>query len=31
MGWLTENKNRRISKEVKIGNVWIGGSHPIAI
>lgn len=31
MGWLTENKNRRNSKEVKIGNVWIGGSHPIAI
>lgn len=31
MGWLTENKNRRISKEVKIGNVWIGGNHPIAI
>ena len=31
MGWLIENKNRRISKEVKIGNVWIGGSHPIAI
>lgn len=31
MGWLTENNNRRISKEVKIGNVWIGGSHPIAI
>ena len=31
MGWLTENNNRRISKEVKIGNVWIGGNHPIAI
>lgn len=31
MGWLTENKNRKITKEVKIGNVWIGGSHPIAI
>jgi len=31
MGWLTENKKRRISNEVKIGNVWIGGSHPIAI
>jgi len=31
MGWLTENNNRRITKEVKIGNVWIGGSHPIAI
>ncbi len=31
MGWLTESKERRTSKEVKIGNVWIGGSHPIAI
>ena len=31
MGWLTENNNRKISKEVRIGNVWIGGSHPIAI
>jgi len=31
MGWLTENNKRRVSKEVKIGNVWIGGSHPIAI
>ena len=31
MGWLTENNNRRISKEIKIGNVWIGGNHPIAI
>lgn len=31
MGWLAENNNRRVSKEVKIGNVWIGGSHPIAI
>lgn len=31
MGWLTEGNNRRISKEVQIGNVWIGGSHPIAI
>jgi len=31
MGWLTEADNRRVSKEVKIGNVWIGGSHPIAI
>lgn len=31
MGWLTESNNRRASKEVKIGNVWIGGSHPIAI
>ncbi len=31
MGWLTESKERRTSREVKIGNVWIGGSHPIAI
>ena len=31
MGWLTKGTNRKISKEVKIGNVWIGGSHPIAI
>lgn len=31
MGWLTEATSRRNSKEVKIGNVWIGGSHPIAI
>lgn len=31
MGWLTDGSNRRISKEIKIGNVWIGGSHPIAI
>lgn len=31
MGWLTEEINRRKSKEVKIGNVWIGGTHPIAI
>lgn len=31
MGWVTENNNRRVTKEVKIGNVWIGGSHPIAI
>lgn len=31
MGWLTEANNRRVSKEVQIGNVWIGGSHPIAI
>lgn len=31
MGWLTESKERRTSKEVKIGNVWIGGSHPVAI
>lgn len=31
MGWLTENKKRRTSNEVKIGNVWIGGSNPIAI
>ena len=31
MGWLTEGNNRRQTKEVKIGNVWIGGNHPIAI
>ena len=31
MGWLTDIKERRISKEVRIGNVWIGGTHPIAI
>jgi len=31
MGWLTAENNRRSSKEVKIGNVWIGGNHPIAI
>ena len=31
MGWLTKGTSRKISKEVKIGNVWIGGSHPIAI
>ena len=31
MGWLTEGNKRRVSKEVQIGNVWIGGSHPIAI
>ena len=31
MGWLTDGNLRRVSKEVKIGNVWIGGSHPIAI
>ncbi len=31
MGWLTEQNNRRAAKEIKIGNVWIGGSHPIAI
>lgn len=31
MGWLTEPKERRVSKEIKIGNVWIGGNHPIAI
>lgn len=31
MGWLTEENSRRKSKEVKIGNVWIGGTHPIAI
>ena len=31
MGWLTEPKKRRETKEIKIGNVWIGGNHPIAI
>ena len=31
MGWLLTDNNRRVSKEIKIGNVWIGGSHPIAI
>lgn len=31
MGWLTKADNRRVSKEIKIGNVWIGGNHPIAI
>ena len=31
MGWLTDTNNRRVSKEIKVGNVWIGGSHPIAI
>ena len=31
MGWLTDTKERRISKEVRIGNVWIGGTYPIAI
>ena len=31
MGWLTDGNNRRQTKEVKIGNVWIGGNHPIAI
>lgn len=31
MGWLTEKNNRRVSKEIRIGNVWIGGNHPIAI
>ncbi len=31
MGWLTEPNTRKSTKEVQIGNVWIGGSHPIAI
>jgi len=31
MGWLTEKNNRRFSKEIKIGTVWIGGNHPVAI
>lgn len=31
MGWLTEQTNRRKSKEVAIGCVRIGGNYPIAI
>ena len=31
MGWLLSENKRRIVKEVKIGDVWIGGTHPIAI
>ena len=31
MGWLTKENIRRASKEIQIGNVWIGGNHPIAI
>ncbi len=31
MGWLAEYKERKSTKEIQIGNVWIGGSHPIAI
>lgn len=31
MGWLIDGNDRRETKEVKIGNVWIGGNHPIAI
>lgn len=31
MSWLTNEPGRRGAKEIKIGNVWIGGSHPIAI
>ena len=31
MGWLTENSSRRKTKEIRIGDVWIGGNHPIAI
>ena len=31
MGWLTGINERKITKEVKIGNVLIGGHHPIAI
>ena len=31
MGWLIGGNDRRETKEVKIGNVWIGGNHPIAI
>ena len=31
MGWLTEQAKRRETKEVRIGNVVIGGNHPVAI
>ncbi len=31
MSWLLSENTRRNSKEVQIGNVWIGGTHPIAI
>ncbi len=31
MGWLTEQRNRRISKEIAIGQVRIGAANPIAI
>lgn len=31
MGWLTERKDRRASKEIAIGQVRIGGTNPIAI
>ncbi len=31
MGWLLDERKRRTSKEVQIGSVWIGGSHPVAI
>ncbi|MBP3610579.1 MAG: flavodoxin-dependent (E)-4-hydroxy-3-methylbut-2-enyl-diphosphate synthase [Lachnospiraceae bacterium] len=31
MGWLTEQNKRRLTKEIQIGTVRIGGNHPIAI
>ncbi len=31
MGWLTEQRNRRISKEIAIGQVRIGAANPISI
>ncbi|MGN0506060.1 MAG: flavodoxin-dependent (E)-4-hydroxy-3-methylbut-2-enyl-diphosphate synthase [Lachnospiraceae bacterium] len=31
MGWLTKQNRRRTSKEIAIGEVTIGGKHPIAI
>ena len=31
MGWLLEPNKRKLTKEIQIGNVWIGGNHPIAI
>ncbi len=31
MAWLTSDNKRRVSREIQIGNVWIGGNHPIAI
>ena len=31
MSWLLDERKRRLSKEVKIGDVYIGGEHPIAI
>lgn len=31
MGWISDENQRRRTKEVRIGNVVIGGNHPIAI